>query len=476
MGAQALAIWLVLALALLVLTARLLKTLSMLEIVANLIFGVLVSIAVLGALGGGWWWVVSIVFFLGASAVPVVWLARRLRPPFAVWGTPLFAAGVGAALPYIVRWIGGERSPKVTVLTAWGAFIVILLLLPGLRATRARLVATDAAAGQLDAEHAEANDQTSTGRRLRRSLRERARALRTSFWFRAVAAALLALLLLGGVAVTSQFEKKHLFREALVSLNTGRCVSGTYLARNDDRIVLGDQRQLRNPKKRSSRPKPAKKRPKRAKKQSGLIGPPTNKVVVIPSDEVLELQVRNPTKVGVPLRIRPSCRNQAIVAPDGSQTEPFRGPTGPKGDPGDPGPRGSKGDRGDAGPAGPKGDRGPAGPQGDRGPAGPKGDRGAAGAQGDRGPAGPQGDRGPRGPKGDRGAVGAQGDRGPAGPQGDRGPVGPKGDRGLRGPKGDRGEGGPRGAQGPRGFRGPRGLRGPTGKRGPRGPAGDDSP
>jgi hypothetical protein len=284
-------------------------------------------------------------------------------------------------------------------LATWGAFIVVLLLLPALKATRIELNATEAAVAQLETNRtaalaaggtaaAAAARETSTPNRLLRALRERARALRTAFWFRSVGVAAFGLLLLGGIAVASQFDKQSLFRAALVSLSTGRCVRGTYLVRSGDRVVLGDQELYKAL-------APGSEHYERKKRTQGRLGPPQNKVVVIPSDEVLELQVINPTAVGV--RLKPiSCRaGKAVIAPDGSVPEKFRGPTGPKGDPGDPGPRGPKGDRGVRGPAGRSGERGVRGLRGARGPRGLRGYRGLRGRTGKRGPPGPPGDDSP---------------------------------------------------------------------------------
>ena len=68
--------------------------------------------------------------------------------------------------------------------------------------------------------------------------------------------------------------------------------------------------------------------------------PAENAMSVIPDDEILELQVHNPTEVGVPLKVV-TCRDvKAVVSPDGSGTERFRGPSGSPGAIGPSGPRG----------------------------------------------------------------------------------------------------------------------------------------
>jgi hypothetical protein len=154
---------------------------------------------------------------------------------------------------------------------------------------------------------------------------------RIRLWLGLVGIGLTVLVLLGVVAVLSQFAATQLFPEGFVSLNTGRCVSGTYLARDSDEVVLGDQ-------KRFYLEDHEVKTRKRA----------LNREVVIPEREVLELQVSDPVRVGVQLSTR-TCSPTAVVTPDGSSPEPFRGP------PGAPGPVGAQGKQGPAGENGAEG-------------------------------------------------------------------------------------------------------------------------
>jgi collagen triple helix repeat protein len=361
LGAEALAVWVALALVLLLLAARLLNTPGMRtqDVVADLIWGLLVSLGTLAAIDSdSLTLTVLIAAALALGVCRVVANAVWLRPPLPVWATPLLSASIGAALPFIVRGLGGEGSPTITVLAAWAAFILVLLLLRQLMAMRERLLATEAAAAQLGTDGREPPPELATDAQLGQALRQRVHALRRGFWTRAVGICLLALLLLGGIAVASQFDKKRLFRSALVSLNTGRCVLGTYVTRGDGRVVLGDQ--VRH-------------------------GTSPNKVVVIPDSEILELQVRNPTAVGVQLA-RVDCKSgKAVITPDGSAAEPFRGPRGPRGftgATGGRGPTGKTGQRGETGPVGQRGARGEMGPVGQRGARGPRGRRGPAGVTG----------------------------------------------------------------------------------------------
>jgi hypothetical protein len=193
-----------------------------------------------------------------------------------------------------------------------------------------------------------AGDRPSAGRRPLRA------------WLRMIAFGVVGMLILGWVAVASQLDKEHNFHRVLVSLTTGRCLEATYLARNSDQLVLAD----RQPNSDNSR------------------------VVVVPAKEVLEVQIQNPRGPGGELNMRHRCAPDAVVAPDGSAPEPFRGPAG------QPGPRGPEGTPGPQGATGPTGETG----RGERGPRGEPGRRGDPGARGKRGPRGERGARGPRGP------------------------------------------------------------------------------
>lgn len=77
--------------------------------------------------------------------------------------------------------------------------------------------------------------------------------------------------------------------------------------------------------------------------------------------------------------------------------------------------RGPAGPQGPAGAMGPAGPMGPAGGQGPAGPAGPMGPAGATGATGAAGPAGPAGADGATGPQGPQGLQGPQGPAGSGG-------------------------------------------------------------
>lgn len=107
-------------------------------------------------------------------------------------------------------------------------------------------------------------------------------------------------------------------------MNTGRCVIGTYIGRDDARIVLSDG--------------------------------PEHRVIVLTASTILELQVVGPRGLPRAVTARP-CAPTAVVAPDGSAAEPFRGPRDAPGPPGPPGSevRGVQADRRESGLGGPSG-------------------------------------------------------------------------------------------------------------------------
>src|SRR5262249_35021949 len=139
-----------------------------------------------------------------------------------------------------------------------------------------------------------------TRTRLLHSLSQRARALRTGFWLRSAGVAALPLILLGALAVGSQFDRERAVGSALHPLDAGRRVPRSCLARATRGVVGGDQELYEGKK---GRLRFSSGHPKRVRRKKGAPGPPQNQILVIPDSEVLELQVRNPTVVGVPLRV-----------------------------------------------------------------------------------------------------------------------------------------------------------------------------
>ncbi|WCB93842.1 tail fiber protein [Baekduia alba] len=401
LGAQALAVWIVLAIALVALGARVSsQAVERRDVLAGLGLGAATAIATLIVIRSHHWWVDVLVSVLPAASVVVVLVvAVMLRPPASLLITALAPVAVGVALPLLFVVMGTEGQATSVTIAAWVIFILVLMVVPAIARLRALSVANTTAVAYFDAEQAKldrAAEITKTVAvadprlvRLREALQQRQRALVTRLWVRGGVLAAVALIGLGGISVASQFDRANLFRSALVSLNTGRCIEATYISRDDDHVVLADRQGTTD----------------------------ANRIVVVPASEVLEIQILNPATPGVPLRSG-TCRELgAVVTPDGTSTEPFRGPrgatgaTGATGDTGDPGAQGDKGDKGDDGVQGTKGDKGDDGAQGKKGDTGAKGDKGTTGDKGAKG------DRGAKGAKGDKGDTGAQGERGPAGPR-----------------------------------------------------------
>jgi Collagen triple helix repeat (20 copies) len=384
MGAQALAVWVVLAIALTVLASRLVasETVTNSDMAADIAFGFSVSVVALAWIEGAETWTIWVgVAFAAVAAVIVVVAAFSIRPPVVAWVAALVPAAVGIAMPVCIHLLDDTKTTP-TVLTAWATFAVVLIWFPTMRAQRQRIAANTAAISSLELEHPELRPQSEiavpkTVARLAAAIRAQLRQARVRLWLRAALVGLAGLLTLGIIAVASQFDRLNMFQGAVASLKDGRCLEGTYLARNNDQLVLGDQQRL-----------------ELAGKQAEDDAWAKNRVIVIPAAQVLDLQVTNPVGVGLPLTTR-KCGDLKSPPPSKTENEPQRqGLTAaPKS------------------PSGSQSESGPSGPQGRVGPQGPGGAQGPAGA---RGPAGAQGPTGPQGPAGAKGVQGATGPRGPS--------------------------------------------------------------
>jgi hypothetical protein len=305
-GAQALAVWLVLALALAALSARLAggNGLTRRDVAANLILGLGVTGATLAMIEGREPWVIIPVAAL--AALSLLWFVGwglTIRPPAASWIAAILPAGLGIVLPLFVSWIGDSELTG-TVLTAWVAFALVLVCVPALKSQRDEIAANDAAVShlELDREHQTAGHPgvpppTPTATHLLATLQANLRAARARLWIRGAGVLSVGLLLLGSIAVASQFEKKHLFREAVVSLKSGRCLKGTYVARNKDHVVIGDQRGTKDEKSE------------------------VNRVLIVPTADVVEVQLNDPAELGVPLEPE-QCEQRALAAPGANGQAP----------------------------------------------------------------------------------------------------------------------------------------------------------
>jgi hypothetical protein len=389
MGAQALALWLVLVAVLAILVTQVFDDGESIRprTLVDLVLGMAIVGAVLAPEDAA-----KVLWLLPGLALLVLLAAVLIyRPPLeSLWRTAVPAVCGGLLVGAV--WYFADEQRFVTLAAAAVTVAAVLIVVPTLRSRHVHGAANEAAAERLAAT----GNPSETDPRLLLALRDQpssqTRRGRLVDRLRWVGIAIGALVLLGAVAVASQLDHRHNFRMAFVSLNTGRCISGTYLGRSDKLVVLGA--------------------PARDKSRDGR--PPVDaRAVAFSVDRVLELQVHHPRSTPAALRsVR--CADIAIIAP-GDDPEPFRGPRG------EPGPQGPRGELGQQGPRGEGGQQGPRGEGGQQGPRGEPGQQGKPGATGPQGPQGPQGKPGP------------PGKQGPQGEQGPPGPPGPKGDPGASG-------------------------------------------
>ena len=303
-GAQALTVWLILAAALIALAARLMtnQDVGRPYLLVVSVLGVSATVATQAALDGSDSAVtISVIVVLGVVMFVLGVASAWFRPPPAAWVTPLLAATLGAALPLAVHEFAEQDGPG-TSLAAWAAFGLVLWWLPPLRRLSIRIAANESAIGQLEADGSDPDPAESPAaqrnrRRLLVVVRQHLVAAKRRFWARALCVGVGALIALGLIAVASQFEKQKLFRTAFVTLDTGRCVTGTYLSRNNEQIVLGDQQGFAL---------------KRGKLEA-LSHPPPNRIVVFPAKQVVKLEVRDPSERGVRMINEPCPKDGSVV-------------------------------------------------------------------------------------------------------------------------------------------------------------------
>jgi hypothetical protein len=397
-GAQALAVWLALALLLLAFASRIAEgeVLTRDDVVFLVLMGVAASILTTVAIHFPHDWRLAVIGVYVLAAV--VWSALGVfgeRPPTGAVGALVLSIGVGVGIPVVLAVLSDSESAHLgTMAVVWATFVLVLLVLPVLQSERASINSGAAAVSALELRREESlakagessAPMSAMDTRLLATLRAELASARTRFLMRSIAAVTVGLLLLGGTAVATQYERKHLFREATVTLANGECVSGTYITRNKEQIVVGDR--------------------------------PGGRLLVLPADGTKRLEVKDPSGEGVAVThtctgIRPGVV-QILLVPlrgawlairaefEGGKDKPRPGTGDGEGAPGKPGADGAAGAPGGQGGTGGKGGQG---------------GQGGAGATGDTG------QRGRRGPRGRHGRRGRQGEQGPQGPQGPPGPV-----------------------------------------------------
>lgn len=202
-----------------------------------------VTVATLLAIGHAPLWAlvptVLAVLYVGISVVYYWSSAERaiaLLLPIAV------GAALGTALALM-----DNRNGFAAAAGAVSIFAVLVLLTPRLQRWRARLDANRTALEQLggDGEQAEEEDGQEGAEdeadRLVAALEKGPGPQRSPVvtWIGWIAAGAAALLALGVIAVGSQLDHDENFHQALVGLTNGDCIEGTYIVRGSDQIVIG---------------------------------------------------------------------------------------------------------------------------------------------------------------------------------------------------------------------------------------------
>jgi len=172
------------------------------------------------------------------------------------------------------------------IASAAGAAVVfgsMLLLTPPLQRWRARQESNQESIAWLEAKrsvgHASAEQVEPLTAALESSLkRDRSLAL---LWVERIAIGSVALIALGVIAVASQIDRDENFHKALVSLANGNCIEGTYIARGTEQVMIAQ--------------------PEESGRDSGI------RVTAIPAKEILEVQVYGEAGEGVALHSDEKC-------------------------------------------------------------------------------------------------------------------------------------------------------------------------
>jgi hypothetical protein len=297
LGGQALAVWAVLLVDLLALVAIAVSARGPNRsiAVAGNVLGVGISGVVLVVLSDvRWEWAVALAVIAGLSVVATVVAGVRARPPWVSWAAALVPAVVGLSLPVVLQMLAEGGAPVATTLAAWVVFLTALIWAPAFAGLRARLATDGAAVERLELDRADVQPAAGAAGAPRNAaelrtinavlaaLRQRLSSTRTRMWLRAIGIGAAGLVVLGGIAVGSQIDRTRLFRSAAVTLKSKSCLTGTYIARNKDALVLGDQRIWAGP-------------------DGAKVEDAHNRVLVVRADELMDVQVGDPAAKGVPM-------------------------------------------------------------------------------------------------------------------------------------------------------------------------------
>ena len=204
---------------------------------------------------------------------------------------------VGLGLAFALSSIHGNGLAEAIGTTF--IFGTLLLLTPSLQQWRARQEANRAAISQIEATASASRDDQEEAPNedvLVKALQQERPDSRSSavLWIRRVALGVVVLLVLGAIAVASQVERDEDFHEALVSLTNGDCVTGTYVIRGGEQIVL-------------AQPKLGEQATQADADVEGFA--PQARITTIPTKEVLEVQLYAKQIEGVDLARDAGCVN-----------------------------------------------------------------------------------------------------------------------------------------------------------------------
>lgn len=206
----------------------------------------------------------------------------------------ILPAVVGLGLAFALAAVHGNGFAQAAGATF--IFGALLLVAPTLQRWRARQEANRAAIDQIGVRAQVLGAGAGEDDPVAEALARGGAAGRSGavLWIRRIALGLVSLLILGVVTVASQVERDENFHEALVGLANGDCVVGTYIVRGSDQIVLA--------------------RPSLAEgSEVNKERDPQPRITAIPTKEVLELQVYGKPEEGVELARDIGCLDSSIL-------------------------------------------------------------------------------------------------------------------------------------------------------------------
>jgi hypothetical protein len=194
------------------------------------LFALAISLAMLFALDASPSWKRWLVAMPLLDAIVLVLVAVGFWPSRDTVAAALipagFAVGLGAALSFLGN--GNEVASSAGAVVIFGTLVVLAPTLQrwrtGSRNARAAISRIDQEkrGGLLQALESDKSDGTPTA----------------IAWIKRLGLGLAVLLFLGAIAVTSQVERHDDFHKAVVELKGGTCATGNYVTTSDDKLVL----------------------------------------------------------------------------------------------------------------------------------------------------------------------------------------------------------------------------------------------